>query len=134
LDDIECKLLDTTFLIDLQRELRRQKDGSASNFLQRHKQVAFHISMFTYMEFAEGFSPQQRSACDLFLMHFHVINPDVELAWRAAQLSRSLRADGQPIGDHDTWIAATALQHGLILVTRNCDPFKNVHGLKLAEY
>ena len=39
----------------------------------------------------------------------------------------------QPIGDPDIFIAAMALQHGLILVTRNVRHFQRIPDLKLYE-
>jgi tRNA(fMet)-specific endonuclease VapC len=38
---------------------------------------------------------------------------------------------GQPIGAHDLWIAATALAHGLGVVTRNSTHFGRVAGLRV---
>jgi tRNA(fMet)-specific endonuclease VapC len=42
-----------------------------------------------------------------------------------------LRRNGNIIGDADLFIAATAIHHDLILVTRNVRHFQRVPGLKL---
>jgi predicted nucleic acid-binding protein len=86
------------------------------------------------MEFAEGFGDDARPACQRFLSAFQVLWPDVETAWRAARISRSLRASGEPIGDHDLWIAALALQHGRTVVSRNEQHFRRVPGLSFRSY
>jgi tRNA(fMet)-specific endonuclease VapC len=60
--------------------------------------------------------------------------PDPETAWVAARVSRALRAAGTPIGDHDLWIAALALQHGMTVASRNERHFRRVAGLRLRTY
>ena len=42
-----------------------------------------------------------------------------------------LRADGMLIGDSDLWIAATALQYNLTLLTNNRRHFERIDGLRL---
>jgi tRNA(fMet)-specific endonuclease VapC len=86
------------------------------------------------MEFAEGFGDDDRPACERFLSGFQILWPDAETAWRAARVSRSLRASGQPIGDHDLWIAALALQHGHEVVSHNEQRFQRVPGLSFLSY
>jgi tRNA(fMet)-specific endonuclease VapC len=36
-----------------------------------------------------------------------------------ARVKQDLRAKGRPIPDNDLWIAAAAIQHGLVLVNRD---------------
>lgn len=48
-----------------------------------------------------------------------------------AQLHRQLNAKNRLIGANDLWIAASALQYGGELVTRNVDDFSRVPGLKV---
>lgn len=50
---------------------------------------------------------------------------------RFARLRGDLRRKGQLIGDPDILIAATALHHDLMLVTRNLRDFQRVPGLTL---
>jgi tRNA(fMet)-specific endonuclease VapC len=50
---------------------------------------------------------------------------------RFARLRGQLRAAGQLIGDPDLLIAATALEHNLVLVTRNRRDFQRVPNLAL---
>jgi len=63
-----------------------------------------------------------------------VVAPDVAIAWQASRLSRKLREGGRKIGDHDLWIAATALDLRLALVTRNVRHFSLVPGLDVLRY
>ena len=55
---------------------------------------------------------------------------DSECAAIAARIRVELEAVGTPIGPHDTLIAATALRHNAVLVTRNVREFARVTGLQ----
>jgi len=50
---------------------------------------------------------------------------------RYADIRRELRAKGQLIGDVDTLIAATALEHDLTVVTTDAHDFQRVPGLSV---
>lgn len=50
---------------------------------------------------------------------------DGETAERYAVILASLRKAGRPIATHDLWIAASAMQHGLPIVTADAD-FRHV--------
>ncbi len=54
---------------------------------------------------------------------------DSQITMAAADLSAHLERKGQPIESADIFIAATALTHNLILVTRNQRHFERVPGL-----
>ncbi|MBE2294625.1 MAG: type II toxin-antitoxin system VapC family toxin [Phycisphaerales bacterium] len=62
------------------------------------------------------------------------------LSWDAATadcyglLRATLHRTGQPIGDHDTMIAAQALAANLILVTHNLAHFNRINGLKCEDW
>lgn len=51
------------------------------------------------------------------------------IARRHAALWAELASKGDMIGIHDSWIAATALHHDLVVVTRNVREFHRVPGL-----
>ena len=55
---------------------------------------------------------------------------DADIGQRAGQLIRQQRAKGHALGIPDAIIAATALQHGLTLVTFNPKDF-DLSGLQL---
>jgi tRNA(fMet)-specific endonuclease VapC len=59
---------------------------------------------------------------------------DSECAAVAARLRAQLEATGQPIGPHDTLIAATALRHQATLVTHNVREFSRVPGLQWVDW
>ncbi len=127
-------LLDTTFLIDLQRELAGGRARGAARLLNSHPDATPRISLITWMEFAEGYPAEKEDACRLFLSRFSLIVPDSAIAWRASRICRTLRESGSPIGDHDLWIAATAIEQGLPVVTRNPKHFGRISGLQVLSY
>ena len=53
---------------------------------------------------------------------------DPPVSHRYAAVHRALRARGEPIPTNDLWIAALALEHGLVLYTRDAH-FSKVAGL-----
>lgn len=134
MEELIALLLDTTFLIDLQREVAGAPSRGARSLTAIHAEATLWISFVTWMEFAEGFAAEKEDSCRAFLSRFPVVLPDVDLAWRAAQLSRDLRQRGSAVGDHDIWIAATALHRALPLVTRNPRHFGRIPGLQIVRY
>ena len=56
---------------------------------------------------------------------------DVAIARVYGQIESTLRKGGRPLADADLQIAATALHHGLELVTGNVRHFERVPGLSL---
>jgi predicted nucleic acid-binding protein len=127
-------LVDTDFLIDLQRGLRRQRSSGAWRFASEHPDSVLHISLVTWMEFAEGFPLEHKDECSRFLRDFPVLSPDESVAWRASPIARELRQAGTHIGDHDVWIASTAIEHEMPLITRNTRHFQRVPRLQLLAY
>lgn len=127
-------ILDTTVLVDLQRELRRKEPGGATALLERFGDEQVAIAFVTWMEFAEGFEDDRREDCERFLSSFPVLWPDIEATWIASRIARRLEADGRAIGDHDAWIAALALRHNRPLATRNDRHFNRVPSLTVRTY
>lgn len=56
---------------------------------------------------------------DEFAADCSVLNVDSETATRYGEIKNSLRSKGRPIPENDIWIAAVALQHDLVLITRD---------------
>lgn len=62
---------------------------------------------------------ENRERIDNFAGQCIVLPADIEVASEYGRLKRRLRALGKPIPENDTWIAATAITHGLRLLTRD---------------
>jgi tRNA(fMet)-specific endonuclease VapC len=118
----------------LQRELAGGRMRGAGRLLSSNPDAVPWISLFTWMEFAEGYPAEKDDACRLFLSRFSLILPDSAIAWRASRISPKLRESGSTIGDHHVWIAATAIERDLPLVTRNPRHFPRIPDLKILGY
>lgn len=127
--------LDTTFLIDLQRERRKgARDGPAHRFLEGDPDLELMLSATALGEFAEGF----RDADDAVLRtvrELHVLLPvDEQTALVYGRITRGLRESGKLIGTNDLWVAAASIRHDLPLVTANVAEFRRVPQLEIVAY
>ncbi|NET70978.1 MAG: type II toxin-antitoxin system VapC family toxin [Sphaerospermopsis sp. SIO1G2] len=61
-----------------------------------------------------------------------ILPVDTETSEYYAMIYSQLRKKGKPIPTNDIWIAATTMQHNLILFTYDSD-FKNIDNLKLGS-
>lgn len=127
-------ILETTFLVDLEREAGRQRPGPAMDFLSSAPEIRLHITLTTVGEMACGATGRDRVAWEKLFQRFEVLEPDREAAWSYGQVYAYLRDQGRLIGANDLWIAATALAHGLPLVTRNVEEFRRVPDLEIVGY
>ena len=126
-------LFDTNFLIALQRE-RRREPGAAHAFLDAHRTESARISVTVAGEYGEGFDSFDDPACIGLLRLFEILNLTEETSRRYSAITRELRSKGQLIGTNDLWIAASALEHGETLVTRNVDEFRRVPSLSIISF
>jgi predicted nucleic acid-binding protein len=55
-------------------------------------------------------------------------------AVRAGDLLAFLEEQGKPIGIEDVWIGATALEHGLTVITRNLKHFQRIPDLRAESW
>jgi predicted nucleic acid-binding protein len=77
---------------------------------------------------------EERRSWDALVGRFRVLVPDLDTAWVYGQRYRYLKDNGLLIGVDELWMAATAIVHGLPLVTRNPSHFRRVPGLSVVCY
>lgn len=111
-------------------------DSRAAAYQQHLLGHQWYISFMTLAEiyrwpYAQNWAEPRRLALERFVHSRFVILPfNQKLAWTWAEFAgRTMR--GQPMSIADSWIAATAMQHGMTLVTHNARHFKSVPGLTI---
>jgi predicted nucleic acid-binding protein len=74
-----------------------------------------------------GWGPRRRAALEATLLTLLTLESDRTVCdrWADIQVYRA----AQPIGVADAWVAATALAHGVELVTHNPNHFRGIPGL-----
>lgn len=82
-----------------------------------------YISVMTRLEVVRGMRDRERVDTFDLMDSLETISMTGELADLAGELIRSWRGRGIILSDADAIIAATALQHGLVLVTTNAKHF-----------
>ena len=127
-------ILETTFLVDLDREEQRGKPGGAIAFLEDHPDDRFYISFVVAGEIAAGRSMRDKTRRAAFLAPFFVLPATPEVCWQYGRAFRHLRDNGKSIGSNDLWIAATALANDMPVVTRNVADFRRVPSLEVLKY
>jgi tRNA(fMet)-specific endonuclease VapC len=98
-----------------------------------------HLSDIVLGELAFGWENSVRPnetkhSVEHFLERFPRLSTDVATARCYGQLRQNLQSRGTPIDMNDFWIAAQALTHKMILVTKNTREFARIPGLKLDNW
>jgi len=127
-------IVDTTFLIDLEREISRRQPGLAMEFLARNHAQTMRISVITLGELAEGYEDPATPGLEELVAPYGIIEITRAIGVRYAAISRGLRSSGSRWGDNDLWIGATAIEVAESLVTRDLDHFSRIPGLTAIGY
>lgn len=127
-------ILETTFLIDLEREHHRGKPGAAVSLLESNSDARLYLPFIVAGELAAGVSLRDRSRWEEFLALLYVLPSTPDISWHYGQVFRHLQDNGRLIASNDLWIAATGLAHGMPVVTRNVEHFRRVSGLDVETY
>lgn len=116
-------------------------DPQVVKHMQAHPPAHFGVPAIVEYELRYGLLrlPQDAATPRLlalaqFLQLVQVLPFDSDCALHAAKIRAELEAVGTPIGPHDTLIAATALRHQAMLVTRNVREFSRVPGLQWCNW
>lgn len=125
--------VDTTFLIDLQRE-RADGAGVAHRFLRRSPNAELFLSTIALGEFAEGFDQAAHPVVTAVRDGHTVVPVDDQTAFVYARVARELRRRGELIGSNDLWIGCTSLRLGIPIVTANVADFRRIDGLGIVHY
>lgn len=124
-------IVDSSFLIDLMA-------GEAGAIAKLDELVGdaepLAVSALTVTEVCRGLGDDDRNTFDDVIADVSVVSFGRGEARRAAALLRRLDGAGEPIGAVDAMIAATALERGEKVLTRNLAEFERVDELRVAPY
>lgn len=135
-------LIDTSTYLDILKADKNRKASWAQKtlihtlaYMGMFKQMS--ISAFTIYEVLDGinrgaFAGSVDEFLDQALPEFDVFYPNQETMALGAQINAQLVKKGMTIGVVDSLIAATAIQHGLLLVNANTKHFKRVRDVGFA--
>ena len=83
------------------------------------EEADIYISTMTRFEIVRGMNDRERAFTFALLNSLETLDITSQIADQAGELIRSWKSRGVTLGDADALIAASALQHGLTLVTTN---------------
>lgn len=100
--------------------------------------VRVHLNAVVVGELLFGAQKSARAADNTarvtdFARSTQVFEVSAATASHYGDLKQQLRAAGNPIPDYDLWIAATAIEHHLVLVTRD-KHFESIPGLTVETW
>ncbi|MCC5876863.1 MAG: type II toxin-antitoxin system VapC family toxin [Candidatus Sumerlaeia bacterium] len=76
-----------------------------------------------------GWGKKRRQLLETNLRNFIVVPSDHEIARCYGRVVRERKRQGRPITLNDAWIAASAIRHGVKLVTHNAKDFEGISDL-----
>ena len=128
--------LDTDILSEFLKQMSASVLANVTNYLQLFSALTF--SAITRYEIMRGFKELQSASriagFEQFCSHCAILPITDEIFDRAADLWVLARRGGHPCNDADLFIAATALEHGLVLATGNTAHFSWIPGLTLVDW
>ena len=129
-------LVDSDVVIDFLAD-----DQQTRNLLHSLSADGITVSIISYIDTYQGMieramQEEQRRQFDAFFASVPMLPVSQDVARRCAHLRSTLKQQGKSIRRRafDLVIAATALEHGLVLVTHNTDDYKDIPELKRYQW
>lgn len=132
--------IDTSLLIDLERELQRERPGAAFDFMETVKDdEILAVSVHAVCELRTGAELSRRALerqehIDRIIGGMLIAYPDDRFPSQYARIAAAMQRSGKVIGKMDLLIATAALLDDAPLVTRNAKAFSRVPGLRVLKY
>lgn len=132
--------LDTSFLIDLEREISRDKPGAAFEFLEMlDPGEVLAVSVHALCELRTGAELTRKAletheALDRLVSGLLVVYPDDRFAPTYARLLAAVHQTKRDVATMNLLIATAATLDDAPLVTRNLKDFSRIPGLRVLRY
>ena len=124
-------IADTTFLGDFLKEFRTDSVGPARTFLAENRSKLVRTTVISVAEFAVMF-PGSDEAWQ-WLAKWKIYSLNTGIAKMAADIDRTLRSDGDRLGENDTWIAGFAAYYREPLISHDA-AFDRAPGIRRIIY
>ena len=129
---------DTISVLTRKRRYQRHPNVIARALAYEAAYGQFTISLITRYEIMRGLkakgAPSQIADFNEFCRLNEILPLTEEIVIEASDIYANLKQRGTLIGDVDILIAATALVHGLVLVSNNEKHFSRITGLKIDNW
>jgi tRNA(fMet)-specific endonuclease VapC len=133
---MESALLDTDTLSEIMKGVDPHVQGHAHRYLAIFRHFTF--SIITSYEILRGLkarrATRQMARFEQPCQHSEVLPLTDDIIVQAAEVYALLYQEGQLISDADILIAATALEHYLVMVTENVNHFRRIPGLSIESW
>ena len=134
------KLLDTTVIIDIDRggsevlNKARKLDRAGTHALSVVTQYEFYWGIFRRYQNGSKKYEEAMDKAEMMFSRFYLLPVTPEIAIKAAEIGTYLISKGKEVDIMDTYIASTAIQHRLTLVTANVAHFEEIDKLKVKNW
>jgi tRNA(fMet)-specific endonuclease VapC len=131
---------DSSFLVDLQRELARERPGPAFELIESFDAgEILGVSVHVVCELRAGAELTKKAlveheAIDRLLSGLLVAYPDDRFPILYGRLLAATRRTGRAVASMDLLIGTAALLEDAALVTRNVKDFSKIPGLRVLSY
>lgn len=126
----------STILREHRYSLHAELQNHVTEYLSQYRILSF--SIMTRFEILRGLKVKQAhsqlAGFELFCNLSTVLPMTDQVIQRASDIYADLHRRGELIGDADILIAATALEHELVLVTNNTKHFGRIKGLEIVNW
>lgn len=129
--------LDTNVMVDLingRKPLVRERYDAAAAAGDRIVTCAIAAYELLYGAMVSRNPDRERAAVERFISNLEVVDWTFADGLASAQIRRSLRRRGTPIGEHDLLIAGQAINRGWSVVSANLREFLRVDTLEVFDW
>ncbi len=132
-------LLDTSFVVDLMREVNAGAPGRAMRKLRSLGSARLRVPLFVLCELQAGIAlsahpDRERSRLERATQYVEVVYPTSGFAALYGEAAATLRRQGTPIPTMDLLVAVLAKAESEPVLTADVEHFSRVAGLTVEQY